>query len=64
MTMEDILVLARRAGIEQGIDGAWIAMPGELQDFAVLISEWVKGKVCPPCNHNCQEGRICPVRDI
>lgn len=41
MTDDEIFSTAEKAGIQQGIDGAWIALEEELVDFACLIENRV-----------------------
>lgn len=44
MTDDEIFSTAEKAGIQQGIDGAWIALEEELVDFACLIENQVMGE--------------------
>ena len=41
MTDDEILLTARKAGIQKGMDGAWIGLTEEMVDFACLIENKV-----------------------
>lgn len=44
LDIDRIFSLAERAGIQKGIDGAWIALEDELIDFARLIEATNQGQ--------------------
>ena len=50
MIFDDVKSLAEAAGIQQGIDGAWIGLEEEMADFAELVEERAMklsmGRIC------------------
>lgn len=52
MTKEELAKLI--GDIPQGMDA---------DDFLLeLVNRAIKEKTCPPCHHDCAEGRYCPAR--
>lgn len=51
MTIDNIFTLAKRAGIQKGMDGAWIALEDELIDFAQMIEQLVKAEAPRTTDH-------------
>ena len=45
MTFDDVKSLAEAAGIQQGIDGAWIGLEEEMVDFAKLVEQRAMNKM-------------------
>lgn len=45
MIFDDVKSLAEAAGIQQGIDGAWIGLEEEMADFAELVEKRVMNRI-------------------